>query len=130
MRILLQCFSQFWPLLPIALCDTFFCGSFILRSEVDFLIGSAKKTWRYWNYLLPSVIGGSWESVTSVVSFGFLPQHFGRWWVPTNDGFAWKWTQLLVFKKNFKPFALLDGGDAKTLVARPCTEPPGETFTI
>ena len=36
----------------------------------------------------------------------------------------------LLFKKNFKPFALLDGGDAKTLVARPCTEPPGETFTI
>ena len=28
--------------------------------------------------------------VTLVVAFGFLPQNFGRWWGPTNDGFAQK----------------------------------------
>ena len=49
-------------------------------------------TFQYLLLYVDNVIAGS--LVTLVVSFGSLPQNFGRWWGPTNDGFAHKLMQL------------------------------------
>ena len=55
-----------------------------------------------------------------MVAFGFLPQQFGRWWVPTNGTLPFyecrlsgRDTLTLPYQKEFELFALTSGRDAK-----------------
>ena len=55
-----------------------------------------------------------------MVTFGFLPQHFGRWWGPTDGTLSFYecWfsggdTQTLPYAKEFELFALTGSVDTK-----------------
>ena len=60
-------------------------------------------------------------TVTFVDVFGFLPQNFGRWWRPTNDGLRQNECSLSGGNTPSLLFALSGGGDTKNVGSSLCT---------